>query len=100
SGVCRGTWAAPGTTGAGQRTMDPGRTKPQAPCTKDLRLVIANLAHVGRERLERDELARMRTFERQFEIRQERVVGRHVRLVGAARGDWCARRTRVGAADH
>src|SRR5437868_15495947 len=49
--------------------------------------LIFNLPHVWGEGVEREQLARVRTFERDLEIREERVVGCDVRLTAAARRD-------------
>ena len=60
--------------------------------------LIPNFPKVGRERVERLQLAGVRPLERELEIRQERVIGRDVGLSGAASGDraQALRAARVG----
>src|SRR3984893_12957163 len=67
--------------------------------------LVANLPHVGRELVERLQLARVRAFERELEIREERGVGGDFggasavgRRAGCGAAGWRRRRREAAAA--
>src|SRR4051812_46033269 len=64
------------------------RSRPFRKISAGTLLLVSNLAHVRREGVEGLQLAGVRALERDFEIRQERVVVGDFRRAGSARGNW------------